>query len=97
MSGGARSGVLLVLGDRVVLMPAKKLYELLYSRTCSRQKRQYSPARSRPFGARCVAAAAQSGHFATRKPRVTPAVQVGLTLIRSNSGEFELIVISMRS
>ena len=45
------------------LVAAKKLYVLLYSRTCSRQNCQYSEARSRPFGARCVAGSLQLGHW----------------------------------
>src|SRR6266508_695094 len=70
-----------------VLMPAKKLYEWLYSRTCSRQNRQYSRSRSRPLGARWVAGAvqlgqSQPGHWARSSRSLS-----GLTLMPSNRGE----------
>src|SRR5215471_2839762 len=69
------------------LMPAKKLYAWLYSRTCSRQNRQYSRSRSRPLGARWVAGAWQfghshPGHCARRRRSLS-----GLTRMRSNRGE----------
>src|SRR5580704_16296282 len=73
-------------------MPAKKLYELLYSRTCSRQNRQYSLARSRPFGARWVAGASQRGHSQGGSSARSLRSWSGLTLMRSNSGEFGFIV-----
>src|SRR5579883_3069970 len=78
------------------LMPAKKLYELLYSRTCSRQNCQYSLARSRPLGARCVAGPLHPGHWqggsCARKRRSWS----GFTRMRSNSGESLLIIAIMR-
>src|SRR5271169_1072167 len=73
-------------------MPAKKLYELLYSRTCSRQNRQYSVARSRPFGARWVAGASQRGHWHGGSSARSLRSRSGLTLMLSNSGEFVFIV-----
>src|SRR3984893_1177656 len=73
-------------------MPAKKLYELLYSRTCSRQNRQYSLACSRPFGARWVAGASQRGHWQGGSSARSLRSLSGLTLMRSNSGEFSFIV-----
>src|SRR5580704_19079841 len=72
-------------------MPAKKLYELLYSRTCSRQNRQYSLALRRPFGARWVAGASQRGHSQGGSSARSLRSWSGLTLMRSNSGEFVFI------
>src|SRR5271168_3023288 len=77
-------------------MPAKKLYELLYSRTCSRQNCQYSLARNRPFGARWVAGESQRGHWQAGRSARGRRSWSGLTLILSKSGESLLIVSSMR-
>src|ERR1700676_657604 len=74
-------------------MPAKTLWELLYSRTCSRQNRQYSLACSRPFGARWVAGASQRGHWQGGSSARSLRSWSGLTLMRSNSGEFVFIVV----
>src|SRR5215470_16756356 len=69
------------------LMPAKKLYAWLYSRTWSRQKRQYSRSRSRPLGARWVAGALQFGHSqAGHWARIRRSLS-GFTRMRSNRGE----------
>src|ERR1700730_19354858 len=73
-------------------MPAKKLQELLYSRTCSRQNRQYSLACSRPFGARWVAGASERRHWHGGSSVRSLRSLSGLTLMRSNSGEFVFIV-----
>ena len=75
------------------LIPAKKLYESLYSRTWSRQNCQYSLARSRPFGARWVAGALHFGHWQAGNSSRSLRSWSGLTRMRSNSGEFVLIVI----
>src|SRR5882757_751102 len=69
------------------LIPAKKLYEWLYSRTWPRQNRQYSFASVRPLGARWVAAALQFGHSQAGQLARKRRSRSGLTLIRSNSGE----------
>src|SRR4051794_27118294 len=70
-----------------VLIPAKKLYEWLYSRAWSRQNRQYSFSRVRPLGARWMAAPPQPGHSqggcSARKRRFWS----GLTRMRSNKGD----------
>src|SRR6266702_8134635 len=70
-----------------VLMPAKKLYAWLYSRTWSRQNRQYSRSRSRPLGARWVAGALQFGHSQAGHWARSRRSLSGLTRMRSNRGE----------
>src|SRR5215813_15484658 len=70
-----------------LLIPAKKLYEWLYSRTWPRQKRQYSFSRVRPLGARWVAAPLQPGHSQHGCSARSRRSWSGLTRIRSNRGE----------